>query len=127
MKNEREKILIVGAGPAGAAAAIRLAQDGFQVTLVEREKFPRRKLCGEFISPECLLHFRRLGVLDEMLSAGGERITKTVFYEPDGKSVAVPSEWFFRGGAGALSLSRAAMDFRLLERARAVGAEVPPI
>jgi flavin-dependent dehydrogenase len=124
MKNEREKIVIAGAGPAGAGAAIRLAQNGFRVTLVEREKFPRHKLCGEFISPECLAHFRELGLLDEMLSAGGERISKTVFYEPDGKSVAVPSEWFFQGGAGALSLSRAEMDFRLLERARAVGVRI---
>lgn len=124
MKNERGKIIIVGAGPAGAAAAIRLARNNFGVTLVEREKFPRRKLCGEFISPECLAHFRELGVIEEMLSAGGERITKTVFYEPDGKSVAVPSEWFFQGGAGALSLSRAEMDFRLLEKAKAVGVEV---
>jgi len=124
MKNECEKILIAGAGPAGASAAIRLAQNGFRVTLVEREKFPRHKLCGEFISPECLGHFRELGVLDGMLSAGGERISKTVFYEPGGKSVSVPSEWFFQGGAGALSLSRAEMDFRLLERARAVGVEV---
>jgi menaquinone-9 beta-reductase len=124
MRNEREKIVIAGAGPAGTSAAIRLAQSGFRVTLVEREKFPRHKLCGEFISPECLAHFRELGLLDEMLSAGGERISKTVFYEPNGKSVAVPSEWFFQGGAGALSLSRAEMDFRLLERARAVGVEV---
>jgi flavin-dependent dehydrogenase len=124
MKNERGKIVIVGAGPAGAGAAIRLARNGFRVTLAEREKFPRQKLCGEFISPECLAHFRELGVIDEMLSAGGERVTKTVFYEPGGKSVAVPSEWFFQGGAGALSLSRAEMDFRLLERAKAVGAEV---
>jgi hypothetical protein len=124
MRNEREKIIIVGAGPAGAGAAIRLAQNGFQTTLVEREKFPRPKLCGEFISPECLAHFRELGVIDEMLSAGGERITKTVFYEPGGKSVAVPSEWFFQGGAGALGLSRAEMDFRLLEKAKAIGVEV---
>ena len=124
MINGREKIIIVGAGPAGASAAIRLAQNGFQVTLVEREKFPRQKLCGEFISPECLAHFRELGVIDEMLSAGGERITKTVFYEPNGKFVAVPSEWFSQGGAGALGLSRAEMDFRLLEKAKAVGVEV---
>ena len=124
MKNEREKILIVGAGPAGASAAIRLARAGFGVTLVEREKFPRQKLCGEFISPECLLHFRELDLLDEMLAAGGERISQTVFYEPDGKSVAVPSEWFFEGGAGALSLSRAEMDLRLLEKAKSFGVRV---
>jgi flavin-dependent dehydrogenase len=101
-----------------------LAQRGFGVTLVEREKFPRHKLCGEFISPECLTHFRALGVFDEMIAAGGQRVTKTVFYEPGGKSVVVPSEWFAHGGAGALSLSRAEMDFRLLERAKAVGVEV---
>lgn len=124
IQNSKFKIIIVGAGPAGASAAIRLAQNGFPVTLVEREKFPRHKLCGEFISPECLGHFRSLGVIDRMLAAGGERISKTVFYAPDGKSVSVPSEWFFQGGAGALSLSRAEMDFRLLERARAVGVRV---
>ncbi len=118
--NPKSKIVIVGAGPAGAASAIRLARRGFQVCLVEREKFPRHKLCGEFISPECLSHFRELGVLDSMLSAGGERITQTVFYAPNGKNVAVPSEWFGASN-GALSLSRAEMDFRLMERAREIG------
>src|SRR6476620_2062008 len=94
IQNPKSKIAIVGAGPAGASAAIRLAQTGFQVTLVEREKFPREKLCGEFISPECFAHFRALGVLYEMLAAGGDRIAETVFYAPNGKSVSVPSEWF---------------------------------
>ncbi|MBS1793135.1 MAG: NAD(P)/FAD-dependent oxidoreductase [Acidobacteria bacterium] len=128
MKNQSEirnpkSAVVAGAGPAGASLAIRLAQKGFEVTLVEREKFPRPKLCGEFISPECLAHFRALGVLDEMLAAGGERIAETVFYAPDGRHVAVPSEWF-GGPAGALGLSRAEMDRRLLERARAVGVRV---
>jgi menaquinone-9 beta-reductase len=123
IRNSKSEIAIVGAGPAGAAAAIRLASAGFAVTLVERERFPRQKLCGEFISPECLAHFRALGVLDAMLSAGGARLSKTVFYEPDGKSVAVPSQWFGQK-ENALSLSRAAMDLRLLEKARAVGVKV---
>jgi len=116
-------IVVVGGGPAGSSIAIRLAQNNFQVTLVEREKFPREKLCGEFISPECLRHFRELGVFDKMLSAGGDRITETHFYAVSGKSVAVPSHWF-DGGEAALSLSRAEMDFRLLERAREAGVEV---
>jgi len=122
--NRKSKILIVGAGPAGASLAIRLAKENFDVCLIEREKFPRQKLCGEFISPECLKHFEDLGVLREMLSAGGERVTKTVFYEPDGKSVSVPSQWFGASIQSALSLSRAEMDFRLLKRASEVGAEV---
>ena len=122
--NCKSQIAIVGAGPAGASLAIRLAKENFRVILVEREKFPRHKLCGEFISPECLAHFAELGVLDEMLEVGGSRITETVFYAPDGKSVSVPSQWFDGDLNGALSISRAEMDWNLMEKARQVGVEV---
>ncbi len=124
IQNLKSKIAIVGAGPAGASLAIRLAKEQFAVTLIEREKFPRHKLCGEFISPECLEHFQALGVLDEMLLVGGDRMTKTVFYAPDGKSVCVPSKWFGNGLQGALGLSRAEMDFLLLDKARKIGVRV---
>lgn len=123
IRKDSSKILIAGAGPAGASLAIRLAGSGFCVTLIEREKFPRQKLCGEFISPECFRHFKDLGVLNEMLSADGDRIAETVFYAPGGKSVSVPSKWFSKNEA-ALGLSRAEMDFRLLEKARETGVEV---
>jgi flavin-dependent dehydrogenase len=123
IQNLKSKILIVGAGPSGVSVAIRLARQDFDVTLIERVKFPRQKLCGEFISPECLRHFRDLGVLSEMQASGGDRILETVFYAPDGKSVGISSKWF-GGTEGALSLSRAAMDFCLLEKAREVGVEV---
>jgi flavin-dependent dehydrogenase len=124
LEQKQSKIVIAGAGPAGTSAAIRLARQGFSVTLVERERFPRHKLCGEFISPECLLHFQQLGVLEKMQSAGGDEILETVFYAPNGKSVAVPSEWFANGASGALSLSRSEMDFQLLQQAKNVGVEV---
>ncbi len=124
IQNRKPKVIIVGAAVGGASLAIRLAIENFDVCLIERERFPRHKLCGEFISPECLRHFRELDVLDEMLLAGGDRIAQTVFYAPDGKSVAVPSKWFGGDARGALSLSRAAMDFRLLERAKEIGVEV---
>lgn len=116
-------VVIVGGGPAGSGAAIRLAQNGFSVLLVEKRKFPRAKLCGEFISPECLTHFEELDVLDEMLSAGGVSLHETVFYARNGKGVSVPSEWF-KSNSLALGLSRAEMDARLLMRAREVGVEV---
>jgi flavin-dependent dehydrogenase len=115
-------VAIVGAGPAGSSLAIRLAEEGFAVILIEREKFPRQKLCGEFISPECLAHFDALGVADRMLASGGDRISETIFYERGGRHVTIPSEWF--GSSGALSLSRAQMDLCLLDRAREVGVEV---
>ena len=42
--------VIVGAGPAGSTAAILLARAGWRVALVERQTFPRRKVCGECIA-----------------------------------------------------------------------------
>lgn len=123
-KTKKTKILIAGAGPAGTSLAIRLATQGFRAVLVEREKFPRQKLCGEFISPECLKHFQALGVLDQMTGSGSEWISETVFYAMNGKSVGVPSYWFAGNSQNALGLSRAEMDFRLLEKAKNVGVEV---
>ncbi|HKO98961.1 MAG TPA: NAD(P)/FAD-dependent oxidoreductase [Pyrinomonadaceae bacterium] len=116
-------VIIAGAGPAGTSAAIHVAMNGGKVLLVEAKKFPRAKLCGEFISPECVDHFQRLGVNDEMFSAGGAAITRTVFYARRGQNVEVPSEWFNSGGS-ALGLSRAEMDHKLLARARSAGVTV---
>ncbi|MEP6570857.1 MAG: NAD(P)/FAD-dependent oxidoreductase [Acidobacteriota bacterium] len=116
-------VAIAGAGPAGTSAAIQLALTGARVLLIEKKKFPRAKLCGEFISPECLSHFKRLGVMDQMRAAGGPPVSATVFYSRRGNSVAVPSEWFMTG-AQALGLSRSEMDQQLLERAKIVGVEV---
>jgi flavin-dependent dehydrogenase len=116
--------VIVGGGPAGTSAAIHLAARGARVLLAEQKKFPREKLCGEFISPECLDHFERLGVAGEMLEAGGAQLIETRFYSRSGRSVNVPSEWFGHGRTGALGLSRAEMDARLMERARRAGVEV---
>jgi len=122
--NRKSKILVVGAGPSGASLAIRLAKNGFEVCLTEREKFPRQKLCGEFISPECLAHFKSLGVLDEMVAVGGDWISETVFYSRQGKNASVPSNWFDADLRGALSISRAEMDFCLIEKARNAGVKV---
>lgn len=116
-------VIIAGGGPAGTSAAIQLASNGARVLLIEEKKFPRAKLCGEFISPECLTHFKRLGVLDQMISAGGTALSETVFYSRRGHGVAVPSEWFGSGGH-ALGLSRSEMDRKLLDRAKNVGVEV---
>lgn len=116
--------IIIGGGPAGSSAAIHLAARGARVLLAEQKKFPREKLCGEFISPECLGHFARLGVLERMNEASGARVAQTVFYAPSGRGLAVPSAWFGGGEGGALGLSRAEMDARLLARARDAGVHV---
>src|ERR1700681_639604 len=109
-------VIIAGGGPAGSSAAIHLAMAGVRVLLLEQKKFPRAKLCGEFISPECTPHFERLGVAEKIFAANPSRLTETVFYSRLGNSVGVPSSWFLADGV-ALGLSRAEMDERLLRRA----------
>jgi flavin-dependent dehydrogenase len=116
-------VIIAGGGPAGASAATHLAMRGARVLLAEQKKFPREKLCGEFISPECAVHFERLGVIDRMLAAGPARLHETVFYARSGKKLSVPSAWFAANGS-ALGLSRAEMDERLLRRAGEAGVTV---
>lgn len=118
-----QKVVIVGAGPAGSSLAIRLAMKDFDVVLIERETFPRQKLCGEFISPECFRHFDEIGVKPTMFALGGDRIEETRFYSPTGRSVGVPTSWF-GSGEFALSLSRSAMDLELLNKARSAGVTV---
>lgn len=115
-------VIIAGAGPAGSSAAIHLATNGLRVLLVEQKKFPRAKLCGEFISPECQDHFGKLGVSRAILCSEPASINETVFYSNRGHHVGVPSSWF--GERMALGLSRAVMDDVLMRRAAAVGVEV---
>ena len=55
-------LAVIGAGPAGLAAAITAARTGVKVLLVERGKLPRHRVCGEFVSAEALSE--TLGVID---------------------------------------------------------------
>ena len=73
-------VIIAGGGPAGSSASIHLANSNVRVLLVEQKQFPRAKLCGEFISPECRGHFHRLGIAEKMMSSNPASLTETVFY-----------------------------------------------
>jgi menaquinone-9 beta-reductase len=122
LHNDNYDVIIAGGGPAGASAAIHLARGGVRVLLIEQKKFPRPKLCGEFISPECQAHFEKLGVAGAMTSSGPALLDETVFYSSKGHQVSVPSKWF--GGRAAFGLSRAVMDEILLRCAQDNGVVV---
>lgn len=62
-------VAIIGAGPAGSTLAALLARRGVQVTIYDREAFPRDKLCGEFLSYDALPILDRLGVLPSIAHA----------------------------------------------------------
>ena len=119
----RYDVIVIGAGPAGTAAAMLLAQVGRRVLLLEKSRFPRHKLCGEFITPEALGVFDRLGVRERMFEAGAVRIRTITLHAPEGQRIEVPMEWIAGGASHAISLSRARMDAILLDRARESGVE----
>ena len=62
-------VLVVGAGPAGAACALWLARAGVDVVLVDQHDFPRDKVCGDGLIPDAHHALRRLGVYDEVMAA----------------------------------------------------------
>jgi len=65
----RCEVLVVGAGPAGSAAATLLAREGFDTVLIDQHAFPRDKVCGDGLIPDAHRALERLGVHDEVMAA----------------------------------------------------------
>jgi len=63
-------VLIVGAGPAGAVAAVVLARAGVRVRIVDRATFPRGKLCGDTVNPGALARLKALGLAADLEARG---------------------------------------------------------
>ena len=63
---DRFDVLVVGAGPSGAAAAAWLADAGHQVLVVDRKTFPREKTCGDGLTPRAVRQLEDLGLADEL-------------------------------------------------------------
>jgi menaquinone-9 beta-reductase len=118
-------VLVLGAGPAGAASAIRAARAGLSCALVDRARFPRDKPCSEYMSPETVRHLDALGVLPELERAGGVAIAGTTVTGPHGSAL---TGLFSRAGtpfrATGLSLPRRVLDASLVEAARRGGVTV---
>jgi geranylgeranyl reductase family protein len=120
-------VVVVGAGPAGSAAAILLAERGFTVTLLDKAAFPRPKICGEYLSPEAARVLDRLGVLKAVDGAGAQPLHGMRITAPDGTVLdgAYPTAGPWRGYRDhALTIRREVLDRILVERARALPVEV---
>jgi 2-polyprenyl-6-methoxyphenol hydroxylase-like FAD-dependent oxidoreductase len=78
-------VIVVGAGPAGAATAILLAGEGLSVTVLDRARSPRTKICGEYLSPEGTRVLDRLGVLKAVGAAGAPTLVGMRLIAPDGR------------------------------------------
>src|ERR1700750_2033141 len=114
--------LIIGGGPAGATAAILLAEAGWSVAVVERKIFPRRKVCGEYLSATNWPLLASLGILDPVIALAGPEVREVGLIVGSQQTVAtLPRVDPHRGWGRALS--REHLDTLLLERAAQAGVE----
>lgn len=101
-------VVVVGAGLGGACAALALSQRGVRVALMEAARFPRHKVCGEFLSPEIRRTFRRLNVEDKVLESAPASVQVARVVASSAQSstrsleIALPQ--------GAIGLSRYGLD-----------------
>ncbi|MBK9360476.1 MAG: geranylgeranyl reductase family protein [Rubrivivax sp.] len=82
-------VAVIGAGPAGSAAAWQLARRGLDVVLADQHVFPRDKVCGDGLIPDAHAALRRIGVLDEVM-AHARRVQQVRCTGPRGGQVDVP-------------------------------------
>jgi menaquinone-9 beta-reductase len=119
-------VVVVGAGPAGAAISILLAEHGLAVIVLDRARFPRDKMCGEYLSPEAGRVLDRLGVLKTLDGAGAVPLEGMRITAPDGTRLqgVYRTMGAFRPYRGhALGVSRSVLDAVLVERVRALGVD----
>src|SRR5262249_6075452 len=112
-------VAIVGGGPAGASCAAFCAAAGLRTLVLEREKFPREKVCGDCINPACWPVLERLDLVHRVRSLPHAKLEVVDFIAIGGESARVdlPS-----GEHGEIAVKRSLFDNLLFERARELGA-----
>jgi geranylgeranyl reductase family protein len=114
-------VAIVGGGPAGSSCASFCSMAGLRTVVLEREKFPREKVCGDCLNPSCWPVLERLNAAQTVRNLPHSKLTSVKFIAIGGCEVIVNLP---TGDDCELSVKRSLFDDLLLQRAREVGAEV---
>ncbi|HEY0811496.1 MAG TPA: NAD(P)/FAD-dependent oxidoreductase [Longimicrobiales bacterium] len=119
-------MVVVGGGPAGSMTAMLLARAGYEVTLLERQHFPRAKPCGDCLSPGANPVLKRLGVWDDVVHARPARLTGWQLTSPGHISFQAYFSDITNDSevTAALAISRDRLDSVLLDHARKAGVDV---
>lgn len=120
-RHRRCDVVVVGAGPAGAAAAITVANAGAEVVVIDRAVFPRTKCCGDGLTTGALRLLDRLG-LDPSLVPSWRSVRTVHIAGPKGTSIRF--ELPDGPGTFAAIARRTELDHALVQRARGAGAQV---
>src|SRR5437667_464066 len=114
-------VAIVGGGPAGSTCAAFCAAAGLRTLVLEREKFPREKVCGDCINPSCWPVLERLELAEQIRNWPHGLLNAVEFITIAGNKIRVdlPS-----GDQSEVAIKRSLFDHLLLSRARTLGAEI---
>ena len=114
-------LIVVGGGPAGSVCAAVAAATGARVLVVERAIFPRDKVCGDCLNPECWKVFDRLGLTAAVRNLPHAKIERVSFVSRGGRELAFAMESSDRG---EIAVRRRYLDDLLLRHAISSGAAV---
>lgn len=114
-------VAIVGAGPAGSSCAAFCALGGLRALVLEREKFPREKVCGDCLNPSCWPVLERLGIADRARQLPQSVLNMVDFIAIGGQKVVVD---LASGQERLIAIKRSLFDALVMSRARELGAEI---
>ena len=109
--------IVIGAGPAGSATAIGLARQGRRVALVEKAAFPRRKVCGEFVSATSAPVLERIGVGPAWRARAGPEVRRLALFEGE----RIVGARMPRGAGFGRAMGRDVLDALLRDEATRLG------
>ncbi len=114
-------VAIVGAGPAGSSCAAFCSLAGLRTLVLERETFPREKVCGDCLNPSSWPVLRRLGIAEHARQLPHAILNTVEFIAISGRKVVVNLPG---GDENEISIKRSLFDALLLSRARELGAQI---
>lgn len=116
MSDKQIEVVIVGGGLAGLTSAIHLAKENIKVILIEKNKYPKHKVCGEYVSNEVLTYLESLGIYP--FDHGAKKIDKFQFSNTSGNILDIDLP------LGGFGISRFSLDHILVNKAIQLGVEV---
>jgi len=117
-------VIVAGAGPAGSAAAARLAAGGARVLLLDQRAFPRDKVCGDFVGPTALVELEALGVTARPDYATTNIVRHAALFLDGRELIRRPLPEVEELPAYGRCIPRVLLDSWLVEASRAAGAQV---
>ena len=117
--------VIVGAGPGGATAAAVMARRGLRPLLLDKDAFPRDKICGDALSGKTVDVMKRLGMIDALLATTQIDSWGVTFSGPYGDEAAIPfTKALDKPVAPGFVCDRVTFDKLVFDQAVEAGAEV---